>query len=64
MKNSNYTIAGIHKMLTVTEVGELLHKSAWSVQRLARLNKIPGARRVGKGWLFCRGEVQRFVEGL
>lgn len=57
------TIAGITPMLTVEQVAQLLHCSGWTVCKLCREKKIPGAVRIGKHWFFRRNDVQRHVEG-
>lgn len=50
-------------MLTVEQVGALLHASVWTVNKLAREKKIPGAVRIGRFWYFRKNDVQRHVEG-
>jgi hypothetical protein len=50
-------------MLTAAEVATLLHTSQWAVNKMARLRHIPGAKRIGRVWLFCRNDIQRFVDG-
>jgi Helix-turn-helix domain len=55
--------SAIQPMLTAAEVATLLHTSQWAVNKMARLRHIPGAKRIGRVWLFCRNDIQRFVDG-
>jgi len=55
--------SGIAPMLTVSDVGALLRKSDWVIHKMARLGQLPGARKIGRTWLFRRNDMQRFVEG-
>lgn len=48
------------KTLSVEETAELLHLNAKRVQSLARLGKLP-AFRVGRKWLFNRGEIEALL---
>jgi len=50
-------------MLIAADVATLLHTSRWAVNKMARLKRIPGAKRIGRVWLFYRNEIQRFVDG-
>ena len=50
-------------MLTVEEVAPLLHLAPFTVRRMARLKQIPGARKIGRAWLFRHHDLQRFIEG-
>ncbi len=50
-------------MLTVPEVATLIHKAPFTVRKMARNGALPGAKRVGREWLFRRPDIQRFVEG-
>jgi hypothetical protein len=50
-------------MFTVPEVAALLHKHPVTIRNLARRRAIPGAKRVGREWLFQRGPFERFVAG-
>jgi excisionase family DNA binding protein len=61
--HTNISPAGISAMLTVPEVAALIHKAVVTVRKMARKGALPGAKRVGRDWLFRRGEIQRFVEG-
>jgi hypothetical protein len=65
MENSQEAPASstIQPMLTVSDVGALLHMKPATVRRYANLRKIPGAVRVGHGFLFRRKDIQRFVDG-
>ncbi len=46
--------------LSAEEAAQLLHLNVKRVQALARAGKLPGAR-VGRKWLFARGELERMV---
>ena len=48
-------------MLTIAEVAELIGKSKYSTRELARLGRLPGARRIGGEWRFRRNLIERFV---
>jgi hypothetical protein len=50
-------------MLAADDVATLLHTSRWVINKMARLRRIPGARKIGRAWLFCRNDIRRFVEG-
>lgn len=53
---------GIEPLMTAPEVAALVRKSTYTVRQMARLGVIIG-RRVGRDWLFRRGDVSRFIEG-
>ena len=65
MENSKtqIVIAGILPLLTVPEVAVLIGESENQVRKLARLGKLPGARKYGRDWKFRRNEMQRHIEG-
>ena len=53
----------MNRMLTVPEVAELIGKAPFTVRKMARLGKLPGARRIGRDWRFVRTMMERFTEG-
>ena len=63
MDTPTNTNTGIPRMLTIAEVAELIGKSKYSTRALARLGRIPGARRIGGEWRFRRHLIERFVNG-
>jgi excisionase family DNA binding protein len=50
----------MEKMLTATEVAELLQVHLKTVYRLARNGLIPG-KKLGGGWRFSRDEIVKMV---
>jgi excisionase family DNA binding protein len=50
----------MEKMLTASEVAELLQVHLKTVYRLARNGLIPG-KKFGGGWRFCRDEIVKMV---
>lgn len=55
--------ANLAPMLTVPELAGLLHKHPVTIRNLARRRAIPGAKRVGREWLFQRAAIEKFVTG-
>jgi excisionase family DNA binding protein len=50
-------------MFTAEEVAALINATVWVVNKMARRGKLPGAKKVGRHWMFQRYAIQRFVEG-
>ncbi len=50
------------KVLTVTQVMDLLQLSRDTVYRLAALGELPG-RKIGRTWRFPEDEIERYIRG-
>jgi excisionase family DNA binding protein len=48
-------------LFTVEQVAELITKSAYTVRKMARNGRIPGARKIGRDWRFPHDKVARMI---
>lgn len=46
---------GVPENLTTRELAGMWRKSEWTIRDYAKRGRIPGARKVGRDWLFPRG---------
>lgn len=53
----------MERMLTVPEVAAVLRKAPFTVRKRARLGQLPGAKKVGRDWLFNAEKIERFSGG-
>ena len=49
------------EMLTLREVAQLLRKHPETIRRWHRQGRFPAGAKIGKGWLFRRDEVEKWL---
>jgi len=48
-------------MLSVPDVAALIRKSCYTVQKMARLGQLPGAKKIGNEWRFSAVKIAHFI---
>jgi len=51
----------IEPLMTCEEVAEILRKAPWTIRKMARIGRIPGARRIGGHWRFQPEKIARMT---
>ena len=55
------TIQLIHPRIGVKELAKALLKSPYTIRKMARAGKLPGAKKIGRDWSFDVEKVNRFL---